>query len=64
MGDGTNGAPDHIGKIVSTYQFRKEEDRYSKRVSKECIADEGRNLNISRYISTAVPEEENKPTKG
>jgi type I restriction enzyme M protein len=58
LGDGENGTPDHIGKIVSTYQFRKEEDRYSKRVSMERIAEEGYNLNISRYISTAVGEEE------
>lgn len=48
----------HIGKIIETYQFRKEEDRYSKRVSMERIAEEGYNLNISRYISTAVGEEE------
>lgn len=60
LGDGTNGTPDHIGKIVSTYQFRKEEERYSKRVTMERIAEEGYNLNISRYISTAVPEEEIK----
>jgi type I restriction enzyme M protein len=58
LGDGKNGTPDHIGKIVSTYQFRKEEDRYSKRVSMERIAEEGYNLNISRYISTAMAEEE------
>jgi len=49
---------EHIGKIIETYQFRKEEDRYSKRVSMERIAEEGYNLNISRYISTAVGEEE------
>ena len=49
---------DHITKIIDTYQFRKEEDRYSKRVSMERIAEEGYNLNISRYISTAVTEEE------
>lgn len=48
----------HIEKIVSTYQYRLEEDRYSKRVSMERIADEGYNLNISRYISTAVADEE------
>ncbi len=48
----------HIRKIIDTYQFRKEEDRYSKRVSMERIADEGFNLNISRYISTAVDEVE------
>ncbi|PLU23209.1 type I restriction-modification system subunit M [Sinorhizobium medicae] len=46
----------HIAKIIDTYQFRKEEDRYSKRVGMERIADEGYNLNISRYISTAEQE--------
>lgn len=60
LGDGKNETPDHIGKIVSTYQFRTEEDRYSKRVSLERIAEEGYNLNISRYISTSVAEEEIK----
>ena len=48
----------HIAKIIDTYQFRKEEDRYSKRIGMERIAEEGYNLNISRYISTAVGEEE------
>ncbi|ESW63091.1 type I restriction-modification protein subunit M [Mesorhizobium sp. LSJC277A00] len=46
-------AEKHINKIVETYQFRKEEDRYSKRVSMQRIAEEGYNLNISRFISTA-----------
>lgn len=46
----------HIEKIVSAYQDRREEDRYSKRVSMEKIAEEGYNLNISRYISTAQAE--------
>lgn len=52
--------PEHIEKIVSTYQYRKEEDRYSRRVPLEEIADEKNdyNLNISRYISIATPEEE------
>jgi type I restriction enzyme M protein len=49
---------DHIAKIVDTYQFRKEEERYSKRISMELIAEEGYNLNISRYISTAISEAE------
>jgi len=49
---------EHIDKIVETYQFRSEEARYSKRVSLRKIAEEGYNLNISRYISTAVEEEE------
>jgi type I restriction enzyme M protein len=51
-------ADDHIGKIIETYQFRNEEERYSKRVSMERIAEEGFNLNISRYISTATAEQE------
>lgn len=50
--------PQHIDKIVSTYQFRKEEDRYSRRVSMEEIEKNDFNLNISRYISTAVAESE------
>jgi type I restriction enzyme M protein len=49
--------PEHIDKIVQTYQFRKGEDRYSMRVSMARIEQEGFNLNISRYISTALPEE-------
>ena len=48
----------NIAKIIETYQFRTEEERYSKRISMERIAEEGYNLNISRYISTAVSEEE------
>ena len=47
---------DHIAKIINAYQFRKEEDRYAKRISMERIAEEGYNLNISRYISTATAE--------
>ena len=48
----------HIAKIVETYQFRKEEERYSRRVSMDEIARNDFNLNISRYISTAVQEDE------
>ena len=47
---------EHIAKIIDTYQSRKEEDRYSKRIGMERIAEEGYNLNISRYISTAEQE--------
>jgi len=50
--------PEHIAKIIDTYQFRKEENRYSKRISMDRIVEEGYNLNISRYISTAVAEQE------
>lgn len=49
--------PEHIDKIVSTYQYRKEEKRYSRCVSMEEIEKNDYNLNISRYISTAKPEE-------
>lgn len=47
----------HIAKIIDTYQFRKEEPRYSRRVEMDEIEKNGFNLNISRYISTAVAEE-------
>lgn len=50
--------PEHIDKIIDTYKFRKEEERYSMRVSMERIEKEGYNLNISRYISTAQAEKE------
>jgi type I restriction enzyme M protein len=49
---------EHIKKIIDTYQFRKEEARYSKRIPIERIAEEGYNLNISRYISNAASEVE------
>tara|TARA_R110002167_G_C12701200_1_gene653538 strand:+ start:5936 stop:7555 length:1620 start_codon:yes stop_codon:yes gene_type:complete len=48
--------PEHIDQIIDTYQFRKEEDRYSRRVSMEEIEKNDFNLNISRYVSTAKPE--------
>jgi len=50
--------PEHIDKIIDTYQHRKEEDRYARRVSMEEIGRNDFNLNISRYVSTAVAEEE------
>lgn len=55
--EGENGEPNDIQKIVDTYQFRKEEPRYSKRISLERIAQEDFNLNITRYVSTAQEEE-------
>lgn len=48
--------PKHIHKIIDTYQFRKEEERYARRVSMAEIEKNGFNLNISRYVSTAKPE--------
>ncbi len=49
--------PEHINKIIDTYKHRKEEERYSRRVSMEEIRENDFNLNISRYVSTAKPEE-------
>lgn len=46
----------HIAKIIETYKERKEEPRYSRRVEMEEIKKNDCNLNISRYISTAVGE--------
>ena len=51
-------SPEHIAKIIDTYQYRREEERYSRRVGMDEIAKNDFNLNISRYISTAVGEEE------
>lgn len=48
--------PEHIDKIIETYQHRKEENRYSRRVSMDEIEKNDCNLNISRYVSTAQPE--------
>ncbi|MFC2017697.1 type I restriction-modification system subunit M [Chloroflexota bacterium] len=49
--------PEHIDKIVDTYQRReKEVKRYSRRVSMEEIEKNDYNLNISRYVSTAETE--------
>ncbi len=52
--------PKHIDKIIESYQFRKEEERYSRRVSMEEIEKNDYNLNISRYVSTALPEKKGR----
>ena len=46
----------HISKIVDTYRYRKEEDRYSRRVSLRDIVENDYNLNITRYVSLAQEE--------
>ena len=52
-------APEHIERIVETYQKRpKHVDRYARRVSMKEIVENDYNLNISRYVSTAEPEAE------
>ena len=50
--------PEHIDKIVDTYQYRKEEERYARRVGMDEIEKNDYNLNISRYVSTAESEPE------
>lgn len=40
------------------HQYRKEEERYARRVSMDEIEQNDYNLNISRYVSTAEPEPE------
>ncbi len=47
-----------IDKIVSTYRDRSQEERYARRVPMSEIEANGYNLNISRYVSTAVGEEQ------
>ena len=49
--------PDHIDKIVTAYQHRSEEPRFSRRVSLKEIQDNDYNLNITRYVSLAKEEE-------
>ena len=49
---------EHIEKIVDTYRHRREEDRYSERVGLAQIEANDFNLNISRYVSTAGPEDQ------
>ena len=49
---------EQIGKIVDTYQHRKEEERYARCVPMEEIEENDYNLNISRYVSTAEPEKQ------
>lgn len=52
--------PEHIDKIVETYQHRPKEpiERYARRVSMEEIEKNDFNLNISRYVSTTQSEKE------
>ena len=45
-----------VTRIVETYQYRKDVERYSRRVSMCEIKDNDYNLNISRYVSTAKEE--------
>jgi type I restriction enzyme M protein len=51
-----NLLPEHIEKIVETYKYRKDEERYSRKVSLGEIEKNNFNLNISRYVSTSENE--------
>ncbi len=46
----------HIDRIVNTYKYRAEQERYSRRVSIDEIEKNSYNLNISRYVSTSFDE--------
>lgn len=47
-----------VEKIVDTYQFRREEPRYSRQVSLQEIKENDFNLNITRYVNLSKDEEE------
>ncbi|SHH67763.1 N-6 DNA Methylase [Flavobacterium johnsoniae] len=51
-----NLLPEHIEKIIETYKYRKDEERYSRKVSLGEIEKNNFNLNISRYVSTSEEE--------
>ncbi len=52
-----NLLPEHIDRIVDTYQFRREVEKYSRRVSMEEIRKNGFNRSIQRYVDTTDEEE-------
>jgi type I restriction enzyme M protein len=54
--EGAIGEPNDIQHIVETYQYRRDIERYSRKVSMEEIEKNGYNLNISRYVSTSIDE--------
>jgi type I restriction enzyme M protein len=56
--DGEGGEPNDIRKIIDTYKNRDGKDlRYSRTVTMEEIERNAYNLNISRYVSTAIEDE-------
>jgi type I restriction enzyme M protein len=48
----------HIQRILDTYKERKEQERYSRRVTMREIEGNDFNLNILRYVSTAEADAE------
>ncbi len=49
---------EHIEKIVDTYRYRKEIEKYSHRATLKEIAENNYNLNIPRYVNSFKEEEE------
>ena len=49
--------PEHISKIIKTYENREVIDKYSYRATLQEIADNDYNLNIPRYVDTFEAEE-------
>ncbi len=47
---------EHIKKIVDTYKHRREIDNYARCVNVDEIIRNEYNLNISRYVSTAIED--------
>jgi type I restriction enzyme M protein len=47
-----------VNKIIDTYQFRKEEPRFSRQVSLREINENDYNLNITRYVNLSKEEEQ------
>ena len=54
--EGEGDEPNDIQKIIETYKYRADQERYSRRVSMDEIEKNGYNLNISRYVSTSIDE--------
>lgn len=55
---GEDGEPNDIDKIIDTYRYRKEIDKYSRCVPLSEIKENDYNLNIPRYVDTFEEEEE------
>lgn len=50
-------SPEHIEKIVSTYEKREDVEKYAHRATREEIIENDYNLNIPRYVDTFEEEE-------
>jgi type I restriction enzyme M protein len=50
--------PEHIEKIVDTFKHRKKEEPYSSRFEWKKFEKNDYDLNISRFVSTSLDEQE------